>query len=307
MERPIRRGGLLGPIVLVGLGVILLLNNLGRLDWGVWEALIRLWPVLIIGAGLDLLIGRRSLWGSLLVVVLILGVAAGSIALYENRPSRGAGLEQEAIQIGMGEASQGVVEIDFSVGRLEVADTGTPEMFAEGQAAIRAGENLISEARIEGDTLYYHLSSDVRNWTGAFVFGSWLNDRLWTLGLSPDVPLTLSIDTGVGATDIDLSGLRVRELDLNGGVGRTVVTLPAEGGARVRMDLGVGENVLRVPEGVAVQVRVDGGLAPVTAPSSYERRDGLYISPGYATADERVDVVISAGVGSIVIREVPAP
>jgi hypothetical protein len=62
-----------------------------------------------------------------------------------------------------------------------------------------------------------------------------------------------------------------------------------------------------VPEGVAVQVRVDGGLAPVTAPSSYERRDGLYTSPGYATADERVDVVISAGVGSIVIREVPAP
>ncbi len=57
------RGSLVGPAVLVGLGIILLLNNFGALPWSVWETIFRLWPVLVIGVGLDLLIGRRSIWG----------------------------------------------------------------------------------------------------------------------------------------------------------------------------------------------------------------------------------------------------
>src|SRR3990170_476022 len=307
MERPHRRGGLLGPMILVGLGVILLLNNLGLLEWNIWEALLRLWPVLIIGAGLDLLIGRRSIWGSLLVIVLVLGVAAASIALYEGGTLGAGQLEREAIEVPLGEASRGAVEIDFSVGRLEVNESDNPDLFAEGAAALQEGENLQAVARTEGDTIFYSLSSDVHEWTGVGLFGSWMDSRVWTLELNPEIPLTLTIDTGVGEMQIDLSGLHLNELDLNGGVGRTVVTLPAEGGGHVRMDLGVGESVLIVPAGVGVRIRVEGGLAPVSAPSDYEGREGMYISPNYASADSQVEVEISAGVGAIVIREAAAP
>ena len=73
------------------------------------------------------------------------------------------------------------------------------------------------------------------------------------------------------------------------------------------MGLGVGESVLIVPAGVGVRIRVEGGLAPVSAPSDYERREGMYISPNYASADSQVEVEISAGVGAIVIREAAAP
>jgi hypothetical protein len=200
-----------------------------------------------------------------------------------------------------------VVDIDFSVGRLEVSRSNSPDLFAEGMAAVQEGENLQSQARTEGDTIYYSLSSDVHEWRGIGLFGSWMDQRVWTLELSPEIPLRLTVDAGVGEAEIDLSGLDLTELVLHGGVGRTVVTLPAEGRGHVRMDLGVGENVLQVPEGVGVRIQVDGGLAPVTVPAGYTRGDGVYTSPGYATAESRVDVDISAGVGSIVIREVPAP
>src|SRR3972149_1722466 len=272
MGRPHRRGGLLGPMILVGLGVILLLNHLGLLEWNIWEALLRLWPVLIIGAGLDLLIGRRSIWGSLLVIVLVLGVAAASIALYEGGTLGAGRLEREAIEVPLGEASQGTVEIDFSVGRLEVNESDNPDLFAEGAAALQEGENLQSVARTEGDTIFYSLSSDVHEWTGVGLFGSWMDSRVWTLELNPEIPLTLTIDTGVGEMQIDLSGLHLNELGLNGGGGGT-----------------------------------GGGLAPVSAPSDYERREGMYISPNYASADSQVEVEISAGVGAIVIREAAAP
>ena len=63
-QRPPRRGGLVGAAILVTLGVVLLLNNLGYLGWGVWETLGHLWPLLLIAIGLDLMIGRRSILGS---------------------------------------------------------------------------------------------------------------------------------------------------------------------------------------------------------------------------------------------------
>ena len=66
-------GGLVWPIILIAAGIILLLNNLGMLSWDIWGTLWRLWPVLLIAIGLDIIIGRRSFWGSLLVGILAAG------------------------------------------------------------------------------------------------------------------------------------------------------------------------------------------------------------------------------------------
>src|SRR5512139_225381 len=97
MDSRERHGGVVGPVILISLGVIFLLNNLGWLDWSVWSTVLRLWPVLLIGAGLDILFGRRSMWGSLLVALLLLAVLAGAIWLDQTRPA-GPSAAAEAIE-----------------------------------------------------------------------------------------------------------------------------------------------------------------------------------------------------------------
>ncbi|MDI6871259.1 MAG: DUF5668 domain-containing protein [Bacillota bacterium] len=64
--------GRLGGAVLILLGVILLLANLGYLTVETWEALARFWPVLLMLAGLDLLIrGNRLGWVAPALVLLL--------------------------------------------------------------------------------------------------------------------------------------------------------------------------------------------------------------------------------------------
>ncbi len=66
-------------IFLLFLGVILLLQNLGVLAWGLWRELWRFWPVLVIGGGFRVLLRDYNPWlSSLLFLVLLcasLGVA----------------------------------------------------------------------------------------------------------------------------------------------------------------------------------------------------------------------------------------
>jgi hypothetical protein len=50
-----RYRGVVMPLVFIVAGVLLLLNSLDVLPWGVWQGVARLWPILVIGFGANLL------------------------------------------------------------------------------------------------------------------------------------------------------------------------------------------------------------------------------------------------------------
>ena len=143
MERRPRRGGLAGPVILIGLGVVFLLNNLGYISWSVWDVIFNLWPVLLIAAGLDVLIGRRSGWGAVLSLVLTLAVLAGALWLL------GVGLGQatatEEIAQPLDGATQAEIEIAPVVGALHVESLSESDNLIEGTLYLRSGERLVRQ------------------------------------------------------------------------------------------------------------------------------------------------------------------
>ncbi len=301
MEGQRRVGSLVWPLVLIGLGVVLLLNNLGMLDWSVWEMILRLWPVLLIGLGLELLIGRRSVWGSLLAALMVLAVLAGAVFLFRS-PGRTAGTT-ETVSQALGGAERGEVTIDFGVGRLTVDAGAAGDMLVEGRVTLAAGQRLISEGRVAGGVAYYRIGSEDSG--AAWLGGAAGERREWALHLNPTVPLALTLRSGVGETRLDLSGLQVTDLEIHSGVGQVVVLLPGQGRVRVSVDAGVGELVLRVPRSMAVRMEVDGGLGQVSVPTDFEREDEMYLSPGFDTSQDRADIQVDGGVGRIVVEWQP--
>src|SRR5258707_12139136 len=67
------------PLLLVVVGGVLLLNNVGLLPWTIWTALGQLWPIILILFGIDLLLGRRNAWlgasVAMVALVAVLGIA----------------------------------------------------------------------------------------------------------------------------------------------------------------------------------------------------------------------------------------
>ena len=74
------------PILFIGAGVVLLLANLNIIPLPSLSFLFRLWPVLLIVAGLDILIGRRVPWISGLVALV---AVAGLVILAILAPTLG--------------------------------------------------------------------------------------------------------------------------------------------------------------------------------------------------------------------------
>ncbi len=299
MNEQKRRSGLIGPTILIGLGIVFLLNNMGVLDWNVWEVIFRLWPVLLIAAGLDFLIGRRSIWGSLLALVLTLAVFAGALWLFGAGIGIGQALATEEVRQDLGGATQARVAIEPGVGTLRVHALPESANLVEGLIRLGKGERATREFSVEGETATFTLQSE-----GASVpfVGGWGDERTWDLGFNPDVSLWLEISLGVGESDVDLTGLTVSDLDVSLGIGQTTVILPDEGDFQAKIDGAIGQTIVVIPAGLAARIRVDTGLAGSQLPGNYQRQDDVYTSPGYGSAENRVDLEVSQAIGNVTIR-----
>lgn len=295
-----RRGSLVGPVILIGLGILLLLNSLGILEWSVWEVIFRLWPVLLIAWGLDLLIGRRSIWGSLLALVLTLAVLAGALWLFGADIGAGRVVAGEEIRQALDGATQAEVVIAPAVGTLHVEALPESANLVEGVIRLGRGERAARDFAVEDETATFTLRSKGTTF-GPFL-GGWGAERAWDLGLNPDVPLQLEISLGVGQSDVDLTGLTVSDLEVSMGVGQTTVILPDEGRFQAKIEGAIGQTIVVIPAGLAARIHVDTGLAGRQLPDEYQRRDDIYTSPGYESAENRVDLEVSQPIGNVTIR-----
>jgi hypothetical protein len=302
-ERRPRRIDILGPVLLIAIGVILLLNTLGVLEWAVWWRLIRLWPVLLIAAGLDLLLGRRSAWGSLLAAVLVLAVIGGAVWLSVDGSLEAQGLETRQVRQALDGATQAEVLIDPGVGVLRLEALPEAADLIQGTIRLTADEEIAEEATTSGQRIRYELDSLKESWT--VPLGGWNSQRIWDLGLTPGATLDLEAHLGAGEAVLDLSGLDLSDLQVNVGVGRVEITLPAEGQFEALVEEGVGQLVILVPRGMELHIEGDLGLVVRDVPAGYEQGDDTITSPGYAAAANRVEITVDQGIGQLEIR--PAP
>jgi hypothetical protein len=202
-KRDTRRSGLIGPVILIGLGVVFLLNNLGTLSWSVWTVIFRLWPVLLVAAGLDLLLGRRSVWGSLLALVLTVAIVVGVLWLFRAgiMPSRASAGEE--ISQALDGATRAEVAIDPAVGGLHIDALEDANDLVSGVIRPVTGEQVRRDFAVQGETATFSLRSEGSFGTSTPFVGG-LSDRWsWDLGLNPDVPLALETSLGVGESEVE--------------------------------------------------------------------------------------------------------
>ena len=300
MQYSMRRHSLVGPLLLIGIGALLLLGNFGLLGWNVWAAIFQLWPLILVAVGVDILIGRRSTLGAMIAALIILVLFGGGLLLFTLSPFTSASLRSQSVTQPLDGATRAQVDLTLAAGTLSVDALGTSENLFEGSIALVERRQLTQDSGTRNGMVYVNLRSDDRQSVRAFPA---LGDERWVLHLNPSIPLSLSIKNGAGEAIVDLSQLRVTDLDLESGIGSVRLTLPATGRLQASVRGGVGQITVLIPAGMAVRIHAAGGLSQRQLPAGFVRDGDSYVSPGFDSAGNRAEVAVSNGIGQLVVTD----
>lgn len=302
------------PLVLIGAGVLLLLSNLGYLPWQSWNALWRLWPILLIALGIDVLIGRRSMIGAIISALLIVTLIGGTVALVlfaHNIPAL-SNLNQPVewhtkhIEHPLSDIEQASITIDWSSAPGYLSALRDSRNLIEGNITYR-GE-LIFDVVTRGDRIDVELDTQFSGpWFGSIELMGQRENR-WDVMLSPDVPLDLTLDPGSGSCDFDLSDLQISVLFLDVGSGSVDLSLPSDSTFNGHIDGGSGSLDIVLPESVGARVDLDSGSGSFHPDERFQLvsgerdDDGVWETDNFDTADHVIELSIDQGSGSISIR-----
>ncbi len=284
--------------ILIAIGALMLAVQFGWLDWRSLVRASELWPIALVAVGVDLVTGgrrRRLVYGAALVAVIALLVGGGGM-----RAAVIGGDNQVVVAQELEGATSASVHLAPGVAALQLTGADRQTSLAEGTLGQRASTQVRVDYDRRGDR--GTLTATTRR-TG-IRFPTMGGEVPWDVSLTGRVPISLSVDAGVGTALLDLRQLQIEALDIDAGVGQVTVILPATGAFRGSIDGGVGTTVVRVPKALPVRISVKTGLGRVNASSYFLRENDSYLSPSYDAASMRVDLAISAGVGEVVIETV---
>jgi hypothetical protein len=269
-EASMTRGNLFWGFVLILVGVLFLLSTTGLLK-GVnpWDVI---WPSFLIGLGLWILLGH----------------------LFGKRMAS----EPRQVNIPLEGAASARVKIGHGAGRLTLDSQAAPGELLSGSCSggvqykvDRHGADVQVKLRVPDSTDPF------------FNFGE-SHSIDWTIGLNRDIPIVLDVSTGANETTLDLTDLRITELQVHTGASATKVSLPANAGyTRVVCEGGVTGIELRVPTNVAARIHYRGGLSSLNVDTTRFPHSGDgYLSVDFDTSANKVDIDVHIGVGSVDIR-----
>ena len=257
------RASVFWAIMLILIGGLLLLDNLGIIDADIW---LLIGPLLLIGLGI---------W-------IIYGMAA-----HKNPP-----VEHRAVALD--QASQARVRFRHGAGRLSVQSGTAPGNLVEGDF----GGGVVVDSKSAKEQLEVTLRVPSQSFSWLWGPGASLD---WEVRLARDLPLELDFETGAGENRLDLSDLLVTDLRFNSGASATEVTLPAAAGkSRAEFKTGVASLRVRLPQGVAARIRTSGGLSNVSVDTNrFSRQGDGYQSIDFDSAENSADIQIETGLGSV--------
>jgi hypothetical protein len=271
------------PGVLIVIGVAILVDQIVKGEGMSWFA-----PLLLIGlGGFFLLRDIDAIDSDFLVPGLL--IAAGILVIvssFRDRPVR-----SDAIDVPLDGASRARIKIDHGGGELRLGS------LALGSRSLCAGSGYGLEQRVKRsrDRVDVSLRQTHRSWMR-------LRGRSFVIDLAPGVDFELELNTGATDTRIDLESLTVSSLHLKTGASSTRVVAPRQGHTRAEVDAGAASVTFVVPDGVAARISADTGLAEVKVDTRrFPQLGGLYESPDYDLAVDRLELSIKGGVASFAV------
>lgn len=259
-------------VILVCIGLVFLFNNLGYVDWEVWETILSWWPIYLIALGIEIVFRNSKLKlvaiiSPLTFAFFILGPAWWQWeGKHEDRLVQESRWSEEILP----ETNLLQADLNFHLGSLTMTEGSDKKVKCqleyEGNQPVYDFSQSEETAKLTIEDRS-HKTFGVTFGSAGFTqanFRGW-GRKEWQVELDGSTPLELKLSSQVSKNDLDLSRLRLKELELCLQVARANIRLGEKSDTiRVSLEQDLSKVNLWVPKESAIRLQKDVDLGGIS-------------------------------------------
>ncbi|MCL5268858.1 MAG: DUF5668 domain-containing protein [Bacteroidetes bacterium] len=288
-------------LLIVVLGIALILSNFDvlRLDW---HFIFRLWPVLLVFAGISILVPNpkwRAVFYAVTSVLVLAWIFSAASVGWGNVKGlfygeKGSIHTQKFAQQFDKNIRHAVLTLNDGAGTFSIDGTTTDDLI-QANAESNMGNYSFNTDK-DGATQTVGLRFESGN--GHWRFGGGKNTLNLKLNPNPDWEMDLNV--GACKVDFDLTPFKVRSAEIKAGASKIEIRLGNEADTtRLTIDTGASSLVVYVPSSSGCQIKDQAELSTKSFPDFVKGEDGYYRTSNFSSAKKKVFLDVDAGVSSV--------
>lgn len=280
-------------IILILLGTFWMLENLGFITWSLWEGIFDLWPLILIVIGINMIFKHKAIVSIITWVLFFLALVVYGFLQQQKDHALLQAIAGGNIQIEKREGAEAArLDLDFGGGNLDI---GASEAFLVDAHV----SNPYVKHRVDFHEGGKKAEVQFKETNHKFIKINESDD--YQFGLDESLVWRLDIDMGAVDGTIDLSQLKIDEVDIDAGAGNLELIFgEAIEKADVKIDMGASHIDLTIPEKIGARIRLDSAIKDSNLENLRWNYDqGYYQSPNYQDANQKIDIDIDMGAGSL--------
>ncbi|MDR7869396.1 MAG: DUF5668 domain-containing protein [Tissierellaceae bacterium] len=278
-------------LILIVIGVILLLFNLGYINFNVFLSLFNLWPLLLVAVGISIIFKNNQVvsyitWGLFFVIIIAFGIYTQDVSntlissndniLIDKSPET----KYADLHLDIGASNININSTDDYL--ILVDPLGKPLDYKEQY------KNNKENAVISFESKMFNISRIQRH------------NEVSSFYLNKDVIWDLEFDLGAISGKINLEDIPVRKIDLDSGAADLTFILGNKHDLDFEIDTGVSNVNIIMPQDVGLKIEIDSALSSSNIKDmNLIARGDYYISRNYDEANVVINMNIDMGLGNI--------
>lgn len=291
-----------GAVIMLGLGGILLAGNFNVLPWNGLDLLLRLWPVIIVAVGLDLMMqGRSSVLGGIVVVVLAVALIAGMVWIGFSGPGS-TGITPFEISQPLQGAQSASLKMTVLSGDVNLSGGAEEGLLVDGTVMLPNQAKVNESYSVSGGEGRYVL--EPAPYSHIPLVGNYQSNQT-ELRINGSIPTDLDMTLIAGQQDLDLQAIQITDLETETIFGQSTLTLPESGELKGKVGVVFGKLVILVPRGTKVEFIMDTALVGKDIPQDFVKTEDRIYSPGAANGKADIVLTLEDVFGAVKIEYLP--
>jgi hypothetical protein len=291
-------------VILISVGVVFLLNNLGHVPWAVWFRILSLWPIILVALGIELIFKRTRLAFLTILSPLLLMAAILGPAYFQNVGLTGVYRATETYQYAEDldtSVTKATAIIQLRAGNLKVSSE-TERLVSADLDYWKRRPITTSEYSGFDSSATVEIRDKDREWRG-WSWRAW-GAKDWDIRLTNRVPLNLRIYGQATEAELDLSDLRITNISLETKAGNFEIKL---GDLVDQVNGTIDSDACRlhlvIPEGTGLRIENHSQLTSTRfSDISILKYDNIYKTANFEQADRKITLSLEGSVTRLVVE-----